>query len=71
MTTKIIDEIIEILKKYGAVGLVLGYFLVMDYDSRMLDRQDRKNNVLLMEQIAKQIQALDNRVAILEKQKKD
>lgn len=56
----------HIIKRYGIVGLILCYFLWMDYESRLLDREDRKNNVKIMEQLTERIADMDTRIKVLE-----
>lgn len=54
------------LKKYGVIGLMLAYFLYQDNHNRELDRQDRKNNIRMMETLADKVGDLNTRITIME-----
>ncbi|MGL5797624.1 MAG: hypothetical protein ACRCYT_05385 [Cetobacterium sp.] len=57
----------DIIKKYGIIGIILVYFLYQDNHSRQLDRQDRMNNIKLMEMLTSKVNDINTRVIILEK----
>ncbi|MGL5714593.1 MAG: hypothetical protein ACRCX2_16350 [Paraclostridium sp.] len=60
------NHFFAVLKKYGIVGVILAYFLYQDNNSRELDRQDRKNNIRMMETLADKIGDLNTRITVLE-----
>jgi hypothetical protein len=56
----------DTLRKYGVVGLMLAYFLYQDSHNRDLDRQDRRNNIKIMETITEKVTDLNTRVTVIE-----
>lgn len=60
------QDILKALKKYGVIGLILAYFLYQDNHNRELDRQDRKNNIKVMETLAEKVGDLNTRMTVME-----
>lgn len=54
------------LKKYGLIGLILGYFIMQDYATREIDRAVRKRHMEVLESLSHNLVDINTRVTILE-----
>lgn len=54
------------LKKYGVIGLILGYFIMQDYTTREIDRAVRKKHMEVLETLSHNLVDINTRVTILE-----
>lgn len=59
-------EFFSLFKKYGVFGAILLYFLIQDNETRKLDREDRKKNIVVMETLVEKVNETNTRVTVIE-----
>lgn len=59
-------EFFSLFKKYGVFGAILLYFLLQDHETRKLDREDRKKNIVVMETLVQKVNETNVRVTVIE-----